>query len=110
MREQEIQKQCLDYLSRTGFFAWKNHVQGMRVGGRTVKSPAAGSPDILAIKDGKFYCIEVKTPKGKLAEHQFIWLKKAHKHGAISMVVRSLDDLIYFIDTKSDQVIFNMLG
>ena len=110
MREQEIQKQCLDYLSLNGFFAWKNHVQGMRVGGRTVKNPAAGSPDILAIKGGKFYCIEVKTPKGKLAEHQLTWLKKAQNHGAISMVVRSLDDLIYCLDNAPEKMIFNMLG
>ncbi len=82
----------------------------MRVGGRTVKNPAAGSPDILAIKNGKFYCIEVKTPKGKLADNQYIWLKKAHDHGAIAMVVKSLDDLIYCLHTTPNKVIFNMLG
>jgi len=111
LKEQEIQRQCLDYLSLIGFFAWKNHVQGMRVGGgKTVKNPAAGSPDILAIKGGKFYCIEVKTPKGKLSERQYIWLQRAHKHGAISMVVKSLDDLIYCINNVPEKMIFNMLS
>ena len=95
MKESDIQKSCLLYLVANGFFAWKNHVQGMRIGGKVAKNPAAGSPDILAIKDGKIFCIEVKTPTGKVAEHQYKWLKKAEAHGAISMVVRSLEDLEY---------------
>lgn len=110
MKEQEIQRQCLDYLAGAGFFAWKNHVQGMRVGGRAAKNPAAGSPDILAIKDGKFYCIEVKTPTGKLSENQYKWLQKASSHGAVSMVVKSLDDLIYCLNKMPDKSVFNMLS
>lgn len=110
MKEQEIQKQCLDYLSENGFFAWKNHVQGMRVSGAIIRNPAAGSADIFAIKQGRFYCIEVKTPKGKLSQNQYIWLQKAHKYGAISIVVKSLDDLIYCLNKIPDKMMFNMMG
>lgn len=104
MKEQEIQKQCLTYLVASGYFAWKNHMGGMKVGGAKVKNPAAGSPDLMAIKDGKFYAIEVKTATGKVSEHQYKWLMKAHQHGAIAMVVRSLDDLITCLDKMPDQL------
>lgn len=98
MKESEIQKQCLTYLVANGFFAWKNAIRGMKVGGGTAKNPAAGSPDIMAIKEGLFFAIEVKTATGKVSAHQYAWLQKAHHHGAISMVVRSLDDLITYLD------------
>lgn len=102
MKESEIQKQCLVYLHDNDYFAWKNHMQGMKVGGAKVKNPAAGSPDIMAIKDGKFYAIEVKTPIGKVSPHQYEWLNKAHQHGAIAMVVRSLEDLVTCLDKMPD--------
>ena len=67
---------------------------GMKVGGARARNPATGSPDIMAIKDGRFYAIEVKTATGKVSVHQYEWLQKAHDYGAVSIVVRSLEDLI----------------
>lgn len=105
MKESEIQKQCLNYLQVSGFFAWKNHVGSIPTHGRgRATNPAAGSPDIMAIKNGLFYAIEVKTPTGKVSKHQYGWLEKAHKHGAIAMVVRSLDDLITCLDKMPDEL------
>lgn len=85
-------------------------MQGMRIGGTMVKNPAAGSSDLFAIKGGKFYCIEVKTPRGKLSPHQYSWLQKAHNHGAISMVVTSIEDLLYFLKKVPKSQIFNVFG
>ena len=85
-------------------------MQGMRIGGKMVKNPAAGSADIFAIKGDRFYCIEVKTPRGKLSPHQKSWLQKAHNPGAISMVVTSLADMMFFLNQKPTCKIFNMLG
>ena len=94
MKESEIQKHCLTWLHENNFFAWKNHVQGVRMARGRVKNPASGSSDIFAIKNGNFYCIEVKTLDGKLSDNQKIWLDLASEHGAIAIVVRSVHDLI----------------
>ena len=110
MKENEIQKQCLDYLEAAGYFVWRNHVQGVKVGRSRIANPAAGSPDILAIKGGKIFCIEVKTPTGKLSPHQYTWLEKAHKHGAVSMVVRSVEDLQYCLEAlPANKVPFDLM-
>ena len=95
MKESQIQTACLKYLRANGFFCWKNHVQGIRIGNRTVVNPAKGSPDILAIKEGVFYGIEVKTQTGRLSLDQWKWHKQARDVGkAHILVVRSVDELI----------------
>ena len=71
--EQDIQKRCLKYLRDKGFLAWKQPSQGLRVnGGKRAKArggSTVGHPDIMALKDGTFYCIEVKKPKGKIEKY-----------------------------------------
>lgn len=112
--EQEIQKQCLTYLKDNGFMAWKQPSQGLRVsGGKRAKARGGGTvghADIMAIKDGHFYCIEVKKPGGKVHKAQVAWLTFAQMNGAKCMVVRSVQEMIdklkrspesyeHFIDT-----------
>ena len=96
--EQEIQKLCLNYLRDNGFQCWKQPSQGLRVkGGRRAKAKGGstvGHPDIMAIKDGNFYCIEVKKPGGKVHQLQVTWLTFAQMNGAKCMVVRSLQEMI----------------
>lgn len=97
--ETKIQKEIIFSMAKMGFFVWKNHTQAVRVqGGMRTKNPNAGSPDIMAIKEGRFYAIEVKTKTGKLDNHQRQWLINARSQGAITMCVRSLDDLIKILD------------
>lgn len=92
--EQVIQKEIVDYLRSNGFFVWRNQVQGVMVGkGRRVKSQNTGSPDLMALKDGQFYGIEVKKPGGKVAAHQIEWLAKARTYGASVMIARSVDEV-----------------
>lgn len=102
MKESEIQKQCIDYLKAHGFFVWRNHVQRVKISGGSANNPAKGSPDIFAIKQGTFYAIEVKTPIGKVSQIQRTWLQTAKDHGAVSMVVRSIEELIQFLDLFRD--------
>jgi predicted RecB family endonuclease len=96
--EQDIQKECLKYLKDKGYLAWKQPSQGLRVkGGRRVKArggSTVGHPDIMALKDGVFYCIEVKKPKGKVDKSQVAWLTWADLMGAKCMVVRSIEEMI----------------
>ena len=36
---------------------------------------APGFPDLCLVKGERLYFIEVKTEKGKLSEHQLVWLE-----------------------------------
>jgi len=93
--EQQIQKLCLTWLQCNGFFAWKNHVGPIQVGaGRKIKNPAKGSPDIIAIKDGKFFGFEIKKPGKKMSADQITWAKEARQYGAVVLCVSSLQELI----------------
>jgi hypothetical protein len=97
LTESQIQKQCLDLLRHNGYFAWRNHVQSVKMTGARAPNPAKGSSDIFAIKQSLFYAIEVKTPTGKVSSDQYTWLRKASQYGAIAMVVRSVEELQGFL-------------
>jgi len=107
--EQDIQKQCLDYLKENGFLAWKQPSQGLRVkGGRRAKArggSTVGHPDIMALRDGTFYCIEVKKPKGRVDKTQIAWLTWADMMGAKCMVVRSLEEMVGKISQPQDLLV-----
>jgi len=96
--EQDIQRDCLAYLKELGYMCWKQPSQGLRVaGGKRVKKRGGGTvghPDIMALKEGIFYCIEVKKPGGKVSKGQVAWLIYAQTNGAKCMVVRSLEEMI----------------
>jgi len=96
--EKTIQTEILNYLKSRGFFAWKNHVGGIRRSGQgTVKNPARGAPDIFAVKEGVFYGIEVKRPGGKVSGHQYAWLQKLRDHGGIAIITTSLESCVHDI-------------
>lgn len=96
MKESEIQKEILGYLQSRGYFAWKNHVGPIKMGhGFNVKNPRKGSPDIEALKGGRFYGIEVKEPKrGVVSADQKAWLRRIKEHGGIPIITTGLEDLI----------------
>ena|SRR3990167_418939 len=96
MRERDIQKSCLDYLRLKGWFAWKNSSVGIyrKDTGHYIPSSNAGSPDILAIKQGQFIGVECKAKYGKLSPKQSEWQQTFKEQGIPYFVVRSLDELI----------------
>jgi len=97
--ETDIQRDIISALGAMGFFVWRNHTQGVMVrGSRRVKNKNAGSPDIMALKNGVFYAIEVKTKTGKVSDEQIQWLRDANGQGAVAMVVRSLQDVLDIIE------------
>jgi hypothetical protein len=59
-----IKKQIKDYLSHKGYFHFPI-MQGL--------GAQKGIPDIFAIKNGKVYAIEVKTPKGRQSQWQIMF-------------------------------------
>lgn len=52
-----------------------------------------GIPDLVAIRGGKTVWIEVKTPNGRLSEHQERWLQDLEDHGGWWIVARSVEDV-----------------
>jgi Holliday junction resolvase len=57
----------------------------------------AGVPDILAIKDGTIFFIEVKAPRGVVSKLQEQIMGELAEAGAHCMVARSLNDVTAWI-------------
>jgi hypothetical protein len=95
IKEQQIQKACLEYLNYKGHFVWKQNNTGiLKPDGKYIPSGLKGVSDILGIsKDGKFLAIEIKSEKGILSNYQEIFLKEIKNRGGIALVARSIKDL-----------------
>lgn len=99
--EKDIQSQCLQYLTLTGIFCWRQN-QGAFTGDYKGKrrfvrfSTMPGISDILGIlkPTGRFLAIEVKRPGNKPSPEQLAFLDVVRANGGLALVVYSLDDLI----------------
>ena len=68
MKEKEIQKAILNYLALKRYFHWRNTSGAYKAEhGSYVRYGTPGSPDIILIKNGFVWGIEVKTERGKLS-------------------------------------------
>lgn len=86
IKETDITRAILQFLKARGIFAWKVF-QSL--------GSTKGVPDILGVlPGGRSLMIEVKTPKGKLSEHQEAFLTRAKAEGACAFVARSVEDLM----------------
>ena len=88
MREKQIENSIKKYLASKGVWYIKHFAN---------KFTKVGVPDILACWQGKFVAIEVKTPVGVLSELQKYNLIAIQKAGGISLVARSLEDVMEVI-------------
>lgn len=52
-----------------------------------------GIPDIITVINGKFICLEVKTPKGRQSKEQKELEINVKNNGGFYYVVRSLEDV-----------------
>lgn len=100
MKEKEIENNILEYLSYLpNCKYWKNQSAGVYDSARGAyrksfnKFHINGVADILGIMKGKFICIEVKGPKGRLSPSQKTFLKEVSDLGAIAFVARSVDEV-----------------
>ena len=97
--EKELENLLLEYLSRTGWFCWKNQTVGIYNAKKKCyqmpNSPHAlkGVSDIVAIKRGRVLFIEVKTLKGKQSEHQKEFERNLKTMGGNYLLIRSLKEL-----------------
>lgn len=105
--EKFYERQILDWLNLNGFFCWKNYDQVRRTDLGKFRRPEYGQvkgiPDIIALKDGITYFIEVKTPKGRQSIHQMAFEHEIVRHGGHYVVARSYKDVEQYVRTQTSQ-------
>lgn len=82
--ESRIVRVILAHLRASGAFCFKVHGSEYMM---------AGLPDIVGVRDGRFFGFEVKTPIGKASERQLYVLDLIKGAGGIAGVVRSVADV-----------------
>lgn len=97
--EHEIQTAIIQYLTAKKIFMWRNNTGVAIHTGATGKQyrtsyGQVGSADIIAIRGGICYGIEVKSPTGKLSEAQEAWGNRLARAGGIYVIARSVDDVM----------------
>ena len=100
MKEQELKKLTIEWLSYNGFFAFPTNtgvffLKGSNCKTRMFKSGIKGLADIIALKNGQFYAIELKVDKNKPTLEQIEFLREVNKHGCIGFVAWSLEEVIH---------------
>ena len=98
MSERDAQAAILDYLAVRHCFALRLNNQPIYDAKRQIfrslpKHTPRGLSDILAIKEGRAYFLEVKSEKGKPSQDQIDFGRDAIRAGASYHVVRSIDDV-----------------
>ena len=93
--EKHIQKAILDYLAFKKIFHYRQNSGAFKTesGGYMRAASVSGLPDIVAIKDGIYIGLEVKTATGRQSKEQKDIESKITAAGGLYLVVRSLDDV-----------------
>lgn len=101
MREQDIQRQILDWLELQHIFHWRANTgafageyKGKK---RFVRFGKKGTPDIFAVLGGKIFGIEVKGPKGRISEDQAQFGMELRLAGGEYIVASCLEDVLEWI-------------
>ena len=84
-----IKKEITVYLKIKGWFVFPI-LQGM--------GAYKGISDLIACKDGIVLFIEVKTPKGKMSEHQYRFKYNMHHAGCHYIIARCHEDVKEYIE------------
>lgn len=93
--EKNIQSAIIKYLRYHGFFVVKINNVGIWDQKRKVyiPPPRKGVSDLLCVRDGHFYAIEVKRPGKKPTPEQIAFLRDVEAHGGTALVAMGLDDV-----------------
>jgi hypothetical protein len=102
--EKDTLKALQAFLREKGFAVCRLQVQGAiqhTGGGDAVLrgSSMTGMPDVIAMKDGKFFMFECKAPGGHLSAIQLSRLKEWQAHGAFACVLVSASK--FFTQTEA---------
>lgn len=98
MKESELLSYAITCLKQSGLVWWRVANQGTAHNGVRKKSHIKGFPDLAGVlKNGRLFCIELKTLTGKLSPEQSEWITKLNMTGAIAVVLRSKEQIEEFI-------------
>ena len=93
MTETDIQNAIRLELSKYGV-CFRMNTGVFKQGERTIKCGVKGMSDLLFIKDGRAYWLEVKTETGRPSAEQLNFLSVMRQHGCVAEIVRSVDDAV----------------
>jgi len=103
--EQAIQKTVVQHLrsrSEPGVFFWSTPNEGKRgfVNAAALKAMGmtAGVPDLLILKGGTLYALELKSPSGRLTPSQRLVMDRMRDCGAFVAAVFSLDEALVTLE------------
>jgi len=94
--EGKIQSAALRKLKAADVFCWRQNNTAIfdpRMNGYRAHNGLKGVPDILAVINGQFVGIEVKTPKGRQSADQKLFEQRLERHGGRYFIVRSNEDV-----------------
>ena len=74
---------------------WRSHIEAAILKGLGVR---AGVPDVIAVKDGRTYALEIKAPGGRLTVAQNAAHAALRAAGATVLTSYSLDDAISMLE------------
>jgi uncharacterized membrane protein YphA (DoxX/SURF4 family) len=99
--EKDIQNAIITYLRALGHLVIRLPLGPMLIsrGAQKIykKHPLSGFPDLFGVMRGgrgRMFAIEVKSEKGKTSDLQNLWLAQLEKFGVVTMVARSVEDVI----------------
>lgn len=101
MTEHDIQSAIRIKLSELGYCVFRVNVGRFKMeDGRWFDTGLPkGFSDLMAVKDGKVYFLEVKTDTGKASKEQLDFLAVMRdRYGCVTAIVRSTDDAVRAVE------------
>lgn len=82
-------------LNKTGRCRMLDNEVGMDQLTATRYGLGVGSPDLVGVlRNGKCFCLEVKTDRGTATKEQLAWLQAARKWNCFACIVRSIPEAL----------------
>ena len=97
MTEHDIQSAIRLKLSELGYAVFRINSGKVKMSdGRWFDTGVPkGFSDLIAVKEGRIYFLEVKTPTGKASKEQLNFLAVMRdRYGCVTAIVRSVDDAV----------------
>lgn len=96
MKENDVQRSILDYLTLRKIFHWRQNngaTYDAKLGFYRSHTGMKGVPDIICVIDGQFVGIECKGPRGKQSADQILFQKRLEFAGGKYILAKSVDDV-----------------
>lgn len=103
MTEHDIQSSIRIKLSELGYCVFRINVGRFKTeDGRWFDTGLPkGFSDLIAVKDGRIYFLEVKTETGKASKEQLNFLAVMRdRYGCVAEIVRSADDAVRVVKSN----------